>query len=35
MSDVAEAGRSVADLVEVDGRQVDLFLYGLATARGT
>lgn len=31
--DVAEAGRSVADLVEVDGRRVDLVLRGLATAR--
>jgi cytoplasmic iron level regulating protein YaaA (DUF328/UPF0246 family) len=35
VADVAEAGRSVADLVEVDGRRVDLVLYGLATARGT
>ena len=26
--------RSVADLVEVDGRRVDLVLFGLATARG-
>jgi cytoplasmic iron level regulating protein YaaA (DUF328/UPF0246 family) len=32
-SDVAEAGRSVADLVEVDGNRVDLVLRGLATAR--
>ena len=31
--DVAEAGRSVADLVEVVGRRVDLVLFGLATAR--
>jgi len=31
--DVAEAARSVADLVEVDGRRVDLVLRGLATAR--
>ncbi len=33
VDDVAEAGRSVADLVEVNGRSVDLVLYGLATAR--
>jgi cytoplasmic iron level regulating protein YaaA (DUF328/UPF0246 family) len=33
VSDVAEAGRSVSDLVEVDGRRVDLVLRGLATAR--
>jgi cytoplasmic iron level regulating protein YaaA (DUF328/UPF0246 family) len=33
-ADVAEAGRSVADAVEVDGRSVDLVLFGLATARG-
>ena len=33
--DVAEAGRSVADLVEVDDRRVDLVLFGLATARDT
>lgn len=31
--DVAEAGRAVADLVEVEGRRVDLVLFGLATAR--
>ena len=31
--DVAAAGRSVADVVEVDGRRVDLVLHGLATAR--
>jgi cytoplasmic iron level regulating protein YaaA (DUF328/UPF0246 family) len=31
--DVAEAGRSVADVVEVDGNRVDLVLRGLATAR--
>jgi cytoplasmic iron level regulating protein YaaA (DUF328/UPF0246 family) len=31
--DVAEAGRSVADLVEVDGRRVDLVLRGLARAQ--
>jgi cytoplasmic iron level regulating protein YaaA (DUF328/UPF0246 family) len=31
--EVAEAGRSVADVVEVDGRRVDLVLHGLATAR--
>ncbi|MCW2613876.1 MAG: hypothetical protein JWN08_870 [Frankiales bacterium] len=34
VADVAEAGSAVADLVEVDGRSVDLVLYGLATARG-
>jgi cytoplasmic iron level regulating protein YaaA (DUF328/UPF0246 family) len=33
VADVAEAGRSVADLVEVDGRSVDLVLFGLASAR--
>ena len=33
VDDVAEAGRQVADLVEVDGRRVDLVLFGLATAR--
>ncbi len=32
-ADVAAAGDAVADLVEVSGRQVDLVLYGLATAR--
>ena len=32
--DVAEAAGPVADLVEVDGRRVDLVLFGLATARG-
>jgi cytoplasmic iron level regulating protein YaaA (DUF328/UPF0246 family) len=31
--DVADAGRSVADLVEVEGHRVDLVLRGLATAR--
>jgi uncharacterized protein len=31
--DVAAAARSVADVVEVDGRRVDLVLRGLATAR--
>ena len=31
--DVAEAGRSVADRVEVDGRRVDLVLHGLARER--
>ena len=31
--DVAEAGRTVADMVEVQGRRVDLVLRGLATAR--
>lgn len=30
LRDVAEAGRSVADLVEVQGRRVDLVLHGLA-----
>jgi hypothetical protein len=34
VADVAEAGRSVADVVEVEGRRVDLVLLGLATARG-
>jgi cytoplasmic iron level regulating protein YaaA (DUF328/UPF0246 family) len=33
VADVAEAGRAVADTVEVDGRRVDLVLHGLATAR--
>jgi cytoplasmic iron level regulating protein YaaA (DUF328/UPF0246 family) len=33
VADVAEAGRSVADLVEVDGRRVDLVLRGLARER--
>ena len=33
VADVAEAGRAVADLVEVDGQSVDLVLFGLATAR--
>ncbi len=32
-ADVAEAGRSVADVVEVEGRRVDLVLHGLARAR--
>jgi len=31
--DVAEAGRSVSDVVEVEGSRVDLVLRGLATAR--
>lgn len=31
--DVAEAARSIADLVEVDGRRVDLVLRGLARAQ--
>ena len=35
VDDVAHAGASVADLVEVDGRRVDLVLFGLATARAT
>ena len=34
VADVAEAATAVADLVEVDGRRVDLVLFGLATARG-
>ena len=34
VADVAAAGAAVADLVEVDGRRVDLVLHGLATARG-
>ena len=33
--DVASAGEAVADLVEVDGRRVDLVLLGLARARAT
>ncbi|GAC1611899.1 MAG: peroxide stress protein YaaA [Mycobacteriales bacterium] len=33
VSDVAEAGRVVADVVEVSGSRVDLVLYGLASAR--
>lgn len=33
VADVAAAGRTVADVVEVDGRRVDLVLHGLATAR--
>ena len=33
VADVAAAGETVADLVEVTGRRVDLVLYGLATAR--
>ena len=32
-ADVAEAAAGVADLVEVDGRRIDLVLFGLATAR--
>lgn len=35
VADVAEAGARVADVVEVDGRRVDLVLFGLATARAT
>ena len=34
VADVAAAGGQVADLVEVEGRRVDLVLFGLATARG-
>lgn len=34
VADVAAAGAAVADVVEVDGRRVDLVLHGLATARG-
>lgn len=33
VADVAEAGAGVADVVEVDGRRIDLVLFGLATAR--
>jgi cytoplasmic iron level regulating protein YaaA (DUF328/UPF0246 family) len=33
VADVAAAGRSVADAVDVDGRRIDLVLHGLATAR--
>ncbi|MBK5306663.1 MAG: peroxide stress protein YaaA [Frankiaceae bacterium] len=33
LADVAEVGRTVADLVEVDGRRVDLVLRGLARDR--
>lgn len=33
VGDVAEAAAAVADVVEVDGRSVDLVLHGLATAR--
>lgn len=33
VGDVAEVGASVADVVETDGRAVDLVLLGLATAR--
>lgn len=33
VADVAAAGRQVADLVEVDGRRVDLVLTGLARSR--
>ena len=35
VDDVAEAGASVADLVEVEERRVDLVLFGLASARAT
>jgi cytoplasmic iron level regulating protein YaaA (DUF328/UPF0246 family) len=35
VGDVAELGRTVADAVEVEGRQVDLVLTGLASARQT
>ena len=34
VADVAAAGEGVADLVEVQGRRVDLVLFGLASARG-
>lgn len=34
VAEVAELGRSVADVVEVDGLRVDLVLHGLARARG-
>ena len=33
VADVAEVGSSVADVVEVEGRRIDLVLHGLATAR--
>ena len=33
IDDIAEAGRSVADVVEVEGRRIDLVLRGLASAR--
>jgi cytoplasmic iron level regulating protein YaaA (DUF328/UPF0246 family) len=33
VTDVAQVGSSVADVVEVEGRRVDLVLHGLATAR--
>ena len=33
VADVAAAGRSVADLVDVDGQRVDLVLFGLARER--
>ena len=33
VSDVAEVGRTVCDAVEVEGDQVDLLLFGLASAR--
>jgi cytoplasmic iron level regulating protein YaaA (DUF328/UPF0246 family) len=35
VADVADAGSSVADVVEVEGQRVDLVLFGLATARAT
>jgi hypothetical protein len=35
VEDVATAAAEVADLVEVDGRRVDLVLFGLASARAT
>ncbi len=34
VEDVAATGTAVADLVEVNGRRVDLVLFGLAAARG-
>jgi hypothetical protein len=34
VADVARVASGVADVVEVDGRRVDLVLFGLATARG-
>lgn len=34
VADVAAAGAAVADVVEAEGRRVDLVLHGLATARG-
>ena len=35
LQDVAEAGRSVADDVEIEGRRIDLLLHGLARQRAS